>query len=149
MRAWGFRLRHNNLSRLTGLGDRHLDRLQFSHVAGFVGVPWPATGLQAGSSGRARKSNHANQHEHVASDKQSAMREDSLHAFVEEFPKRALTTPIYNTTIRHATWQAASYCPEPALPVPLFSNPRLGFLGLFLPSFGLLLGSFTPKTGSF
>jgi hypothetical protein len=81
----GFGLRHNKPSGLSRIGDRHLKRLRFGHVAGFENVPWPAAGLKARPPGGARKGNHTNQQEHDARDKKPpVMRDDSLHAFADQ-----------------------------------------------------------------
>jgi hypothetical protein len=84
----GFGFRHNNLGGFSCLGHRHLMPLQFGHVASFVSVPRPATGSKAWLPAGGRESNHADQQEHDAGDKGlSVMRDDSLHASVEESRK--------------------------------------------------------------
>jgi hypothetical protein len=92
-RRRGFSLRHNDLSGFSRLGGRHLERLRFGHAAGFVSVPRPTTDLKARPPRGGRESDHPNQQEHGASDKKlPVMRDDWLHVFVEDSPKRAVRT---------------------------------------------------------
>ena len=92
--------RHNHFSGFSRLGDRNLLSLHLGHAAGFVSVPWPATGLKAGPPTGGRESDQTNQQEYDASHKQPlAMRDDSLHVFVEESQKKSLEYPTSHTAI--------------------------------------------------
>ena len=87
-RRQGSGFRHNDLNGFSRIGDRNLMLPRFGHAGGFVNVPRPATRSKARPPGGARKSNHANQQEHDASqEKPRGAPDDSLHAFVDESRK--------------------------------------------------------------